>query len=277
MRRSSSRLTSGRRSTPRTTLKMAALAPMPRARVRTTVIARPLLRQRERTASLRSRPKSSGERVTGAPFLVHRKRRTTPGVSGILHERILIGGGSIKRRNRNIELAEVHGELSAMVDDVIEKHDAKCVITGHGEKSSAVALHGPGLLELLVGDRGEGAARIVAALRKAIEQFSVPFDFWNARGRGLEYRRGEDHEAKAWERGHVARHPCKRAGLGLWLPIPVGGGDPLESSLRAGHFLVEFAEKQFVDWHMESLRKGGRYYATRQSATITCKMQVIME
>src|SRR5579885_3134988 len=244
MRRSSSRLTSGRRSTPRTTLKMAALAPMPRARVRTTVIARPLLRQRERTASLRSRPKSSGERVTGAPFLVHRKRRTTPGVSGILHERILIGGGSI---------------------------------TGHGEKSSAVALHGPGLLELLVGDRGEGAACVLATLRKAIEQFSVPFDLWDARGRGLEYRRGQDHEAKAWERGHVTGHPGKRAGLGLRLPIPVGGGDPLESSLRAGHFLVEFAEKQFVDWHMESLRKGGRYYATRQSATITCKMQVIME
>src|SRR5271156_3085257 len=46
MRRFSSRLTSGRRRTPRTTLKMAALAPMPRARVRMTVMARPLVRAR---------------------------------------------------------------------------------------------------------------------------------------------------------------------------------------------------------------------------------------
>src|SRR5437867_560503 len=54
MSRSWSRLTSGRSSTPRTTLKMAALAPMPRARVKTTVKVRPLARIRERSANLRS-------------------------------------------------------------------------------------------------------------------------------------------------------------------------------------------------------------------------------
>jgi hypothetical protein len=47
-------LTSGRSSTPRTTLKMAALAPMPSASVRATVIARPLLRASERAANFSS-------------------------------------------------------------------------------------------------------------------------------------------------------------------------------------------------------------------------------
>src|SRR5256884_4589703 len=53
MSRSSSRLTSGRRSTPRTRVKIAALAPMPRARVSTTVITSP--RSEEHTSELQSR------------------------------------------------------------------------------------------------------------------------------------------------------------------------------------------------------------------------------
>src|SRR6267154_2607063 len=57
MRRVSSRLTSGRKSTPRTRVKIAALAPMPRARVSTTVIASPLVRASERSATLKSRRK----------------------------------------------------------------------------------------------------------------------------------------------------------------------------------------------------------------------------
>src|SRR5260370_30751854 len=55
MRRFSSRLTSGRRSTPRTRVKMAALAPMPSASVSATVMARPLVRASERSATLKSR------------------------------------------------------------------------------------------------------------------------------------------------------------------------------------------------------------------------------
>src|SRR5580692_9010458 len=48
MRRLSSRLTSGRNSTPRTSVKIAAFAPIPSARVKITVMAKPLLRHRER-------------------------------------------------------------------------------------------------------------------------------------------------------------------------------------------------------------------------------------
>src|SRR6185436_3987008 len=54
MRLSWSRFTSALIRTPRTTLKMAALAPIPRARVTTTVSARPLARNSERRANLRS-------------------------------------------------------------------------------------------------------------------------------------------------------------------------------------------------------------------------------
>src|SRR5918993_2516450 len=54
MSRSASRLTSGLSSTPRTTLKIAALAPIPNASVRTTVIARPLARASDRRAKRRS-------------------------------------------------------------------------------------------------------------------------------------------------------------------------------------------------------------------------------
>src|SRR5216684_685982 len=55
MRRFSSRLTSGRKSTPRTRAKIAALAPMPSASVSATVMARPLVRASERSATLKSR------------------------------------------------------------------------------------------------------------------------------------------------------------------------------------------------------------------------------
>src|SRR5438132_2759291 len=55
--RLSSRLTSGRSSTPRTTLKIAALAPMPSASVTTTVAASPFARVSERRAKRRSERK----------------------------------------------------------------------------------------------------------------------------------------------------------------------------------------------------------------------------
>src|SRR6266436_7796131 len=60
MRRFSSAFTSGRRRTPRTKLKMAALAPIPSASVSTTVIASPLARASERSATLRSLRNISG-------------------------------------------------------------------------------------------------------------------------------------------------------------------------------------------------------------------------
>jgi hypothetical protein len=58
IKRSSSRLTSGRSSTPRTTLNTAAFAPMPRPSVTMTVAARPLARNSERTANRMSRASS---------------------------------------------------------------------------------------------------------------------------------------------------------------------------------------------------------------------------
>src|SRR5277367_2758870 len=54
-RRSSPRLTSGLSSTPRTSVKMAALAPMPSASVRMTIAARPLVRLSEWNATRKSR------------------------------------------------------------------------------------------------------------------------------------------------------------------------------------------------------------------------------
>src|SRR5882724_7480277 len=54
MRRFSSRLTSGRSRTPRTRLKMAALAPMPSASVATTVMVSPFVRANERAANFTS-------------------------------------------------------------------------------------------------------------------------------------------------------------------------------------------------------------------------------
>src|SRR6266403_3371518 len=55
MSRFSSRFTSGLSSTPRTSVKIAALAPMPSASVRITMVASPLLRISEWNADLRSR------------------------------------------------------------------------------------------------------------------------------------------------------------------------------------------------------------------------------
>src|SRR5262245_16670840 len=60
MSRDSSRLTSGRRSTPWTTLNIAALAPMPSARVTMTVSASPLARVNDRNANFKSVTKLIG-------------------------------------------------------------------------------------------------------------------------------------------------------------------------------------------------------------------------
>src|SRR5580693_1515966 len=54
MRLFSSRLTSGRSNTPRTSVKIAAFAPIPSARVSITVTVSPVVRVSERTANFRS-------------------------------------------------------------------------------------------------------------------------------------------------------------------------------------------------------------------------------
>src|SRR6202050_2630357 len=55
MRRFSSRFTRGLSSTPRTSVKIAAFAPMPSASVKITMVASPLLRISEWNATFRSR------------------------------------------------------------------------------------------------------------------------------------------------------------------------------------------------------------------------------
>src|SRR5215813_7413870 len=60
MSRDSSRLTSGRSSTLRTTLNIAALAPIPSARVTMTVSDNPFTRVRDRNANFKSLKKLIG-------------------------------------------------------------------------------------------------------------------------------------------------------------------------------------------------------------------------
>src|SRR5438105_8616207 len=65
MSRFSSRFASGFRRTPLTTLKMAALAPMPRPSVMMTVMASPLTRDNDRSAKRRSVITAIGYRARG--------------------------------------------------------------------------------------------------------------------------------------------------------------------------------------------------------------------
>src|SRR5580658_8916954 len=71
MRRSSSRFTSGRSSTPRTSVKIAAFAPMPSARVSTTVIVSPLERPNDRRAIFKSFRNNVGVKfIDASPYSI---------------------------------------------------------------------------------------------------------------------------------------------------------------------------------------------------------------
>src|SRR5215467_5101321 len=61
--RSSPRFTSGRNRIPRTSVKIAAFAPMPSASVRMTVIDSPFALHSERTATFKSLKNSSGRKL----------------------------------------------------------------------------------------------------------------------------------------------------------------------------------------------------------------------
>src|SRR5215471_5366381 len=63
MSRSSPRFTSGRSRIPRTSVKIAAFAPMPSASVRMTVIDSPFALHSERTATFKSLKNSSGRKL----------------------------------------------------------------------------------------------------------------------------------------------------------------------------------------------------------------------
>src|ERR1700724_192257 len=71
-KRSSSRFASGRSRTPRTTLKIAAFAPMPRARVAAAMIHNVRARAKERIASLRSRSNDMIVVLGASARLAHR-------------------------------------------------------------------------------------------------------------------------------------------------------------------------------------------------------------
>src|SRR6266849_9782570 len=148
MRRFSSRLTSGRKSTPRTRAKIAALAPMPSASVSATVMARPLVRASERSATLKSRRNDifcSSVDGWSATYLnlVQERGETgkcfcssTPGDGPDDQQRLLpgyhgVGQRCIRRFVRQILLAcEEAQEGTALLRDVIANGPAQHGIVG---------------------------------------------------------------------------------------------------------------------------------------------------
>ncbi len=48
-------------------------------------------------------------------------------------EGLLVGGGAVERGHGDIQQAQVHGELSAVVDDVVEDHAAQDGASGFAE------------------------------------------------------------------------------------------------------------------------------------------------
>src|SRR5690606_26651380 len=81
-----------------------------------------------------------------------RARASRPGPGGPAAcwrsaEGVLVRGGAVDGRERHLEEAEVHGELPAMVIDVVHHQTPDHLVAGTLDRSTSIDLHLPGLLE----------------------------------------------------------------------------------------------------------------------------------
>ncbi len=167
---------------------------------------------------------------------------------------VFVRAGAVQPGHRNIEQAEVHPELRAMVNEVIHHHAANAGHARHGEYLLAAGQQLPAFHQLRVARRRQCRPRLRGFLVEHRKQILAILDFRRlVRGtihRSIVQLLGFDgHGGPSGQRGDVSGEPADRSGLLVRLPTPLVIGYAFEDLTSALHFLIEFTQHRLTDCH----------------------------
>ena len=172
----------------------------------------------------------------GGPGLLARGPRATPLA---LHSR-LIRRRPIQCRHRNVIQPHVHGELGAVVNEVIHHEVAQQRRARHRENHGAVVQQRPGTGKMRVAGASDGRARLGRGGIEASQQFGVGrWRLGALPGRNIQTVVAHNGGAKARQRRHVRRQPSHRSRLLMRPPAELLLRNPLQTLPRIRHFVIE--------------------------------------
>ena len=176
-----------------------------------------------------------------------------------LHGHLLVGGGAVECRNRDVVEAEVDAKLRGVVDKVVEAHLAE------GEGARIVAndmlaeAETPGSRKVFVGGAGDGVATGLGALLEVTEAVFSGFEYErNMRSLRISHVHAfveDDVGAEARHRGAVHGEFAELHRLVVTLPVVFAFGDALERAASVGDLDVVVLEEDFCDGHGVPFRR----------------------
>src|SRR5205809_846390 len=143
---------------------------------------------------------------------------------------LFVGGRSVEARNGHIDQTQVDGELTSMVDQMIEDHATNTCNTRHRENLFASGKQRPVLHEILVAGSDKSSAGFRRSLVKCREELLRVFYFWWSVGwtvhRCIVEAFGiERHGEPFRNRANMSGEPADRSGFLVGFPTPLVVGD----------------------------------------------------
>jgi hypothetical protein len=160
----------------------------------------------------------------------------------------LVCRGTIHAGDRDVIQAQVHSQLSPVVNQVIHHDTAKDRGTRHGQDGLAAIDERPDLMQMFVGRSGNGFPRLADVLVKSRDKLPSRICYEGLKCRaaaGWRQVQGALTDrvyGPTWKLGHVTGKAAKRHGLLMRLPGPLVFRQALEQLARVGHFLIELRE-----------------------------------
>src|SRR5688572_9918971 len=160
---------------------------------------------------------------------------------------LLVGRGSVDPRNRNVEQPEVHRQLGAVMDDVVDPEAAVHAPARRAEDRMRAGFESPRIVERILPDPGESRSRRRYALVEQLEQLlaalAVSTLVRRAIGRAeIELVLGDDVGRPVRHLRDMRGELTEAHGFGVRLPVELGFGDALEEPAGGRHFLIDFRQ-----------------------------------
>src|SRR5258708_2945398 len=142
-----------------------------------------------------------------------------------------------------------------MVNEMIHHHASDDHHAQHSEDFLTTSTYLPLFHYVLIADRRQRRPLFRRFFIKRRQKLLPIFSFrllvrrLTVRRSIVEFFSMDGHGCPARKRSNVTSQPSERAGLLVWLPVPLLVGDAFQSLTRVFHFLVEFAEHRLADSH----------------------------
>src|SRR5690348_13178127 len=170
-----------------------------------------------------------------------------------------IRAGAVEARHGHPNEAEIHSELAAMVNQVIQNHATNAHAARQRENLLAARQERPLLLKVGVASRDERDTSLGDSLVERGQQLRAIFNLGRlvarpADGSVVQALGVHGHGQPLRYGANVSGKPAERSGFLVRLPVPFFVRDALQDFTRVFHFFIKFRQQGLADAHKSSHR-----------------------